>query len=146
MKIDSRKESRSAAAALQPLSHSNSFPSHTSKAPYLQILYFNSRSILPKMDELLALVEADNPDLICVTETWLNADCTNAEIAVPGYVVCRRDRDRHGGGVMLYIRDTFQFTHLLDPPEGLELLPIILQHNVIPVRLCIAVFLSTSKL
>ena len=67
------------------------------------------------MDELLALVEADNPDLICVTETWLNADCTNAEIAVPGYVACRHDRDRHGGGVMLYIRDTFQCTHLLDP-------------------------------
>lgn len=92
------------------------------------------------MDELLALVEVDNPDLICITETWLSEDITNAGIAVPGYIICRRDRNRHGGGVMLYIRDIFQFTHPPNPPEGLELLPVILQHNVIPVRFCISVF------
>ena len=41
---------------------------------------------------------------------------------------------------MLYIRDAFELTHLPDPPEGLELLPIIIQHNVIPVRICISIF------
>ena len=92
------------------------------------------------MDELLALVEANNPDLNCITEIWLYADTANTEIAISGYISCRRDRDRHGGGVMLYIRDTFQFTQLPNPPEGLELLPIILQHNVIPVRFCISIF------
>ena len=55
------------------------------------------------------------------------------------YITCRCDRDRHGGGVMLYTRDTFLVEQLPNPPEGLELLPI-LYHNVIPVRFCTAIF------
>ena len=92
------------------------------------------------MDELTALVAAKNPDLICIVETWLSADITVAEIDVPGYIPCRCDRDRHGGGVMLYIRNTFQFTYLPNPLEGLEPLPSILQHSVIPARFCVSIF------
>ena len=53
------------------------------------------------MDELTALVAAYNPDLICIVEAWLSADITVAEVDISGYIPCRRDRDRHGGGVML---------------------------------------------
>lgn len=41
---------------------------------------------------------------------------------------------------MLYVRDTFQLTQLPNPPEDLELLPVILRHNIIPVRFCISIF------
>ena len=65
-----------------------------------------------KLDELLALLEVNNPDLI---ETWLSADILDAEIDIPGYFTCGSDRDKHEGGVMLCIRDTFHFSHLPSP-------------------------------
>ena len=92
------------------------------------------------MDELIALADTNNPDVICIVETWLSVDISDAEIYIPGYTTCRRDRDRHGGGIMLYVRDTFQFTFLPDPSQNLELLSIVLQHNIIPVRFCISTF------
>ena len=35
----------------------------------LKIMYFNARSPLPKLDELMVLDEDSNPDVICITET-----------------------------------------------------------------------------
>ena len=93
------------------------------------------------MNELLALVETNHPDLVCVTETWLNANITNEEIAtIPGYTVYRHDRDRQGGCVILYIQDIYITTQLPPPPMDLELLPIILQHTSVPGRICVLVF------
>ena len=52
-------------------SHSISSLSRVSNVPYLQMLYLNARSILSKIDKFFALVEANNPDLICTTETCM---------------------------------------------------------------------------
>lgn len=73
----------------------------------ISIMYYNARSLIPKHDELCVIVEAHNPDMICIVETWLCADILDSEIALPGYQVYRRDRNRHGGGILIYIRDHF---------------------------------------
>ena len=119
-----------------PNSTPNSFTPHSSSSP-LKILYFNARSILPKLDELFVLAETHNPDIICIVESWLNVDIVDAEVAIPGYVSCRADRDRHGGGIIIYIKSSFQFSLLPNPPNGLELLTIILQHSTMPARICL---------
>ena len=36
------------------------------------ILYFNARSISPKLDDLRAVVAAQNPSIICIVESWLS--------------------------------------------------------------------------
>ena len=64
----------------------------------LNILYFNPRSILTKLDELKIVAEENNPDVICITESWLCQEISNVEVSVPGYLLYRHDRDRHGGG------------------------------------------------
>ena len=61
------------------------------------------------MDELIALVDAHNPDIVCIVETRLSADIMDVEITIPSYVSCRADRDRHGGGIIIYIKDRFSF-------------------------------------
>lgn len=122
-----------------PISTPNSFTPHSSSSP-LKILYFNARSILPKLDELFVLAETHNPDIICIVESWLNVDIVDAEVAIPGYVSCRADRDRNGGGIIIYIKSSFQFSLLPNPPSGLELLTIILQHSTMPARICLSVF------
>ena len=51
----------------------------------LKILYYNARSLLPKFDELLILADSHNPDVICITESWLSVDIQDSEILIPGY-------------------------------------------------------------
>jgi len=48
--------------------------------------------------------------VIALTESWLDKDIGNAEIAVPGYQSARRDRNRRGGGIVLYIKDNISFS------------------------------------
>ena len=63
--------------------------------------------MLPKFDELVALCSSDKHDIIiCAVETWLCEDVLDSEIHVPNYSILRLDRDRHGGGVALYIHNS----------------------------------------
>ena len=70
----------------------------------LKLFNFNARNSVPKLDELLTLVQCEHPDVICIVESWLNSDILDSEISIPGYQVFRRDRNRHGGGVLVYAR------------------------------------------
>ena len=46
-----------------------------------------------------------DPHVIGITEPWANEDIVDAELALPGYVMFRKDRQvRRGGGVILYIK------------------------------------------
>ena len=91
----------------------------------MSIVYFNARSLIPKLDELCAIVEAHNPDVVSIVESWLCADIPDIEISIPGYHAFRKDRHRHGGGVLLYIKDTFVVRELpTDNCNSLEILPI----------------------
>ena len=65
----------------------------------LSIVYYNARSHLPELDDVSV---AESPDIICVVETWLSNSLSDYEIVLPGYQCVRCDRDRHGGGILMY--------------------------------------------
>ena len=44
-------------------------------------------------------------DIIAVTETLLDSNIDDSEFAPHSYSVFRRDRNRHGGGVMIFVRN-----------------------------------------
>ena len=44
-------------------------------------------------------------DILAITETKLAANITEDEIGMDGYFVVRKDRDRNGGGVLIYYKD-----------------------------------------
>ena len=46
----------------------------------------------------------NDPDIFAVTETFLDLTVDNAELEIDGYNLYRKDRNRHGGGVAIYIR------------------------------------------
>lgn len=50
-------------------------------------MYTNACSLPGKMDELRNLVYTENFDVIAVTETWVNEEITDAELALDGYVL-----------------------------------------------------------
>ena len=101
----------------------------------LKILYYNARSILPKHDELRLVVEVHNPDIVCIVETWLSPDILDSEISLSGYQVHRRDRNRHGGGILVYVRDHY-VSSLLPTPDNLELLTLSISSGI--NRVCLS--------
>ena len=88
----------------------------------LTVLYYNARSILPKLDELQANVLLQKPDIICTVETWLSDDVMDNELSLPDYQVHRLDHNRHGG-IALYTHNSLSCGVLLQGgPYNLEFL------------------------
>ena len=44
-----------------------------------------------------------------MTETWLDESVFDSEVQINSYVLRRQDRNRHGGGVCIYIRRDLSF-------------------------------------
>ena len=88
------------------------------------VLYFNARSILPKLDNLKAEIAAQNPTIVCIVETWLSEDISDLEISIENYDVARFDRNRHGGGVLIYIHTSLTWEVMLRGPNSLEFLSL----------------------
>ena len=75
------------------------------------IAHLNIRSLLPKMDEIRHCLSGKSPPaVIAFTEIWLDDTIVNGEIAVQGYSVYRKDRNRHGGGIVVYVADWLKVT------------------------------------
>ena len=63
----------------------------------------NSRSIVNKRLELSSLLALKSYELVAITETFLDSTINNSEIFSDSFNVQRRDRSRHGGGVLLAV-------------------------------------------
>ena len=90
------------------------------------VLYYNARSLIPKMDELRTIVESQRPSVICVVETWLSEEVSDQEISLSEYQVTRLDRNRHGGGIVIYVHNAISVGVLLSGPNELEFLAVSL--------------------
>ena len=50
-----------------------------------------------------------DPHVIGITEPWANKDIVDAELALTGYAMFKKDRrERKGGGVILYLKESIQ--------------------------------------
>ena len=81
----------------------------------------NATCIVNKMGELRLMVEDAEPDIMYRTRP----DMGNAEFALKGYQMFRKDREvRRGGGVALYIKQSipayaFQIDNVVDCDEAI---------------------------
>lgn len=66
----------------------------------LSILHTNCRSLLLKIDYLRASATTRKPDIIALTETWLDNSIYPSEFCIDNYLLTRRDRNR---GISLYV-------------------------------------------
>ena len=92
--------------------------SHARNWTLPRLLLANIRSLRHKTDELAVIMEINNIDICCTTESWLTKDTPTETVDIDGYVCCRRDRadGRQGGGVVVYVREDQPFT-LLQPVD-----------------------------
>ena len=72
---------------------------------FLTVIHVNARSLLRHLDDVAALVTSERPHILALSETWLDASVTDAEIHLPGYSLFRFDRNRCGGGVAVFCVD-----------------------------------------
>ena len=77
--------------------------------------FSNVRSMVNKIDEIVASISTNLYDVVVITETWLNSRITDEFIRTPGYASCRRDRsnDQRGGGLCTYINSRLAFVELI---------------------------------
>ena len=71
----------------------------------LGFLHVNTRSLLPKIDQLKVWVHSSSPDVLVITETWLRK-CLAYWLS--GYNLFWQDRSSKGGEVAIFTKDHFQ--------------------------------------
>ena len=93
-------------------------------------IYWNARSILPRLDELSQIVT--NCDIFICVESWLKPE---KNIQLPHCITYRKDRvDRHGGGILVLIRKNIAFAEIVNieyPHDSIEICGIKIK-NVKP--------------
>lgn len=67
-----------------------------------------------KTTELEQILLTREPDIVIITETWLNPSINDSEIIPPNYTIPRNDRPTRGGGVALLIKSGLQYARLDD--------------------------------
>ncbi|CAB3994109.1 RNA-directed DNA polymerase from mobile element jockey [Paramuricea clavata] len=75
----------------------------------VSIAQLNITSLTKHIDELRILITEMNFDILCINETRIDKTIKNSEIGLQGYDLTRRDRNRRGGGVAIYIRNTIPY-------------------------------------
>ena len=81
----------------------------------LTITHLNIRSLLPKLDEVRSrLAGRSPPSIIAFTESWLDNTVSDREICIPGYKVYRKDRNRNGGGIVLFVDEKLRINRRTD--------------------------------
>ena len=71
------------------------------------ISYLNINSLSNKIDALRQICKISPLEILCVDETKLDSSVPNSRFKIDGYIFppYRRDRDNHGRGKMVFIRE-----------------------------------------
>lgn len=60
-----------------------------------------------------------DPNIVAITETWLDLSVLDNEIVPPGYNIFRKDRGSRGGGVALIVQSSLIASEIEGAP-GIE--------------------------
>ena len=90
----------------------------------LKVLVANVRDLKSgtKLEELQLLAEGSGFDVVAITESWANSSIDDAEVALEGFRLFRKDREREveqkGWGVLLYVRNEIVACELTEIRNG----------------------------
>ena len=127
---------------------------HRTYDKYLNILYFNSRSLKNKVNLLHAFMSQQTPmeyDLVFVSETWLKPEFSDSLICPGGYSVIRQDRKdkTRGGGVLVFYKTTLKVVDITPSYDHNVFESLVIElpsdcHNTNKLRFC-CTYLPPSK-
>ena len=92
-----------------------------------KIACININSLHKHIDEIRYILMSGPLEVLAVNESKLDNTITDGEIHIPGYVITWKDRNRHGGGVALYIKENISFSVRHDlAPAQLEIICLVI--------------------
>ena len=75
-------------------------------------------SLVPKIDEVVEVIQCTHYDFICFVETWLQLHIHDNVVTLGGYNIVRRDRvNKLHEGVCIYIKDSIHYTAINELPD-----------------------------
>ena len=87
---------------------------YSKKGSNWRTVVINENSITHKKAEISAMADYWDPYLMLITETKLDSSIFVSELLPKGYVIeFRRDRNLHGGGVMIVTKGCYTITDLV---------------------------------
>ena len=78
---------------------------------HFSVMHANVRSLAsePKLIDMNVRATEHKLSVLGVSETWLDDTIRDSDLEIPGYNIIRKDRNRHGGGVAIYVEDNLYF-------------------------------------
>lgn len=104
----------------------------------LVVSHLNIRSLVPKLDDLQVLLQRyGGAHVLGLSETWLDGGVSDAEVSVSGFCIYRKDRDRRGGGIAVYVATDVGCVRRRDlEEEGIEALWLEIKMKKMQILVC----------
>ena len=74
----------------------------------------NVNSIVKHIDEMRILLESKSIEILVINESKIDDTVLDNKIHISGYNIIRNDRNRNGGGVIMYLKQCLSFTERND--------------------------------
>ena len=78
------------------------------------ITHLNINSLRCKIIDLRKIISHTDIDLISITETKIDASFPDAQFFSENYLTFRRDRNKHGGGILTFVKNGLLIKHIPD--------------------------------
>ena len=115
------------------------------------VLVTNVGSLNGKIDELCAVTNINDINVVCITETWLNKAIPDCAVSLDKFILFRNDRTSSiGGGVCAYINSTIKVRRITEfENDSIESIWISIRPKRLPrsisVILLAVIYHSTSS-
>ena len=96
----------------------------------LKIASLNIVSLRKYKDELGIILHDNEIDVIGLNETRLDAKIANRDLLIEGYKIFRNDRNVHGGGVALYVKDSLEVIQVEQQMDNLEIISLEIKPKI----------------
>ena len=80
------------------------------------IVLANVRALNNKFEEVRLRITNMQPDVVVLTESWLDERTPDSSINISNYSIIRKDRNSKGGGILCYVRSSYN-SHVLTTDE-----------------------------
>ena len=88
--------------------------------------FWNANGICGKWDELKDFIHKNSIDVMAVSETKLSSAI---KLSMIGYVILRKDRNRHGGGVLIICKSRIAHYQLDTSTDSIESIGIKIKNG-----------------
>ena len=79
------------------------------KSRGIKFAHLNIQSLTSKIDELKLILKNSPFDVIALSETLCDDTINDSEACIDDFILLRKDRNRHGGGVAVLISKRFDY-------------------------------------